>query len=325
MNDYQSKSPVLFIIFNRVDTSLKVLEQIRCARPSRLYITADGPRANRENEIQLCADTRTAVMQMIDWECEVKTLFRSENLGPKEAITGALDWFFTQEEEGIILEHDCLPSASFFKFCDTLLDIYRNDARIWMISGCNFQNGKKWGTASYYFSNLTSGWGWATWKRSWRTYDKDLKKYESSEVREQLQKIFHHPLIVDSWVEIFDLTKTNKIDTWDYQVTFEHLFSHAINIVPNYNLVSNIGFGELAENTTNANSVFASVPLEEITEITHPKYFVPENKADLHILMEELFIENKIQALKKHNSFRRRFKRWLKGLFGRPAPVKERD
>jgi len=315
MTDYHSKSAVLFIIFNRKDTSLKVLEQIRRARVPRLYIIADGPRRDRLKERQLCTETKEAVMQRIDWECEVNTLFHDENLGPKEAISSAIDWFFDQEEEGIILEHDCLPANSFFKFCDTLLEKYRDDKRIWLISGCNFQNGKKWGDASYYFSNLTSGWGWATWRRSWETYDKTLSKYETHEVRPQLEKLFSHPMIVDTWEEIFEQTKAGKIDTWDYQVTFEHMFSHSMNIMPNSNLVSNIGFGELAENTTDANSMFASVPLEEMTEITHPKYFIPENRADTYLLMEEFGIVNRMRALKKHNSLRRRFKRWIKGPF----------
>lgn len=297
-----------------MDTSVKVFEQIRLAKPPRIYITADHARSDRPLEKQLCEDTKKAVMDMINWECDVKTLFRDENLGPKEAISSAISWFFEYEEEGIILEHDCLPSNSFFRFCDTLLEKYRHDSRIWLISGCNFQSGKKWGEASYYFSNLTNGWGWATWRRSWKNYDKELSKYETSEVRTQLEKIFDHPLVVDQWVEIFELTKAGKINTWDYQVTFEHLFSHSINIVPNYNLTSNIGFGALAENTINADSLFASVPLEEINEITHPKYFVPENKADMIILREEFIITERERQLRKRNSLKGRFKRWIKNL-----------
>jgi hypothetical protein len=291
-----------------------VLDEIKQARPARLYITADGPRTSRPGEDLKCNETREAVLAAIDWECEVKTLFREHNLGPKEAISSAVDWFFEYEDEGIILEHDCLPANSFFYFVDNMLEKYRDDTRIWLVSGCNLQNGKKWGNASYYFSNLTNGWGIATWKRSWQKYDKDLSRYNSSEVREQLEKIFDHPIIVDCWVEMFEGTKSGKIDTWDYQVTFSHFFNHSINIVPNNNLVSNIGFGDGAENTIDANSVFASVPLEEIDEITHPVYMVPEKQADLNTLMDEFKINERITYLKKHNSYRRRFKRWLKSV-----------
>ena len=127
---YETKSPILFIIFNRLDTSLLVLEQIRKAKPSKLYITADWARSNRPEELINCKITKETILEKIDWECEVKTLFQMSNVGPKETITSAIDWFFEQEEEGIILEHDCLPDNSFFYFCDTLLETYRNDKRI---------------------------------------------------------------------------------------------------------------------------------------------------------------------------------------------------
>ena len=314
-NLYQTKSAILFIFFNRADTTLRVLEQIKNAKPQKLYLTCDGPRENREGEAARCMMARKAVLEYIDWECEVNTLFREKNVGPKEAITSAIDWFFENENEGIILEHDCLPAPTFFNYCDNLLVKYRTDTRIWLISGFNFNTKKKWGNASYYFSNLTNGWGWATWKRSWENYDKDLTQYNYDEIRQPLEKIFEHPLIVEKWMEIFKDTKEGKIDTWDYQVTFSHLFSHSLTIIPNYNLISNIGFDEFAANTTDSESPFANVPLEEITEIIHPKYMLPEDEADLKTLNEEFRINEKLAFLKKHNSRRRRFKRWFFGLF----------
>jgi len=312
---YQSQSPILFIIFNRTDTALKVMSEIKKAKPARLYITADAFRPDRPEEELLCNETKTAIMAEIDWKCDVKTLFRAKNLGPKEAIASAIDWFFEQENEGIILEHDCLPDNSFFYFCDTLLEKYRYDQRIWLISGCNFQKGKKWGTGSYYFSNLTHGWGWATWKSSWSEYDKQLSRYDSNDIRGQLQKIFNNPLVIDHWVYLFEQTKSGNIDTWDYQVAFAHMLNNAVTIIPNVNLVSNIGFGEKAENTMDINSLFANTPLEEIKEIIHPKYMLPEKEADMNVLMEEFHIEEKLEFIRRHNLKRRRFKRWLKSLF----------
>jgi hypothetical protein len=170
------------MIFRRPDFTSRVFEQIRNVRPARLYIAADGPRSGREGEQQLCIETR-AIIEQIDWDCELKTLFREKNLGCKMAISSAIDWFFEQEEEGIILEDDCLPNQSFFRFCDTMLEKYRNDDRIRHISGCNLQHGKKWGTASYYFSNLTHAWGWANWRRVWKDYDRDLKLYDTKDVK----------------------------------------------------------------------------------------------------------------------------------------------
>ena len=152
--------------------------------------------------------------------------------------------------------------------------------------------------------------GWASWRRAWKTYDKDLSRYQEHEVREQLEKVFNDKFLVDCWVNIFLKTKAGKIDTWDYQAGFTHFFNNCVNVVPNNNLVSNIGFGSGAENTLDANSVFANIPTEEIGEITHPNYMLPEKEADRLILMEEF--KTIAEHQKKHNSRRRRLKRWLK-------------
>ncbi len=307
------RSPVLFIVFSRLDTTLRVLEQIRQAKPPRLYLTADGPRKDRVGEDLKCIQTREAVLAGIDWECEVKTRFLDENVGPKMAISSAVSWFFEHEEEGIILEHDCLPASSFFRFCDELLEKYRNDTRIWLISGSNLLKDRKWNEASYYFSQLTNGWGWATWRRSWEQYDPHLTHYTEEEVHEQLKKVFDDPFIIDTWTYLFTATKSGKIDTWDYQAGFAHMLNNGLNIVPNNNLVSNIGFGELAENTTDAESVFASIPLQEIGTIVHPKYMLPEKEADRLLLLEEF--RPRKEYLDKYNAPHRRLKRWWKSLW----------
>ncbi|WP_214071990.1 nucleotide-diphospho-sugar transferase [Mucilaginibacter sp. dw_454] len=314
--NYQTQSPVLFIIFSRTDTSLQVLERIKLAKPPRIYITADGPRPTVSGEDVKCAETKAAIMGGIDWDCEVKTLFREENVGPKIAISSAIDWFFENEEEGIILEHDCLPADSFFWYCDTLLEKYRNDTRIWLISGSNLLKGKTWGGASYYYSQLTNGWGFATWKRSWDMYDVNLSQFEESEVKGYLEKIFTDIRVIDQWEKLFKETKSGKINTWDYQAGFAHFFNNCLNIIPNKNLVSNIGYGELAENTHNADHAYAGIPLEELNEIIHPKVMLPEKEADHEVLMIEFMPAFEHQkSLQKHNSARRRFKRWAKSLF----------
>lgn len=314
--DYRTKSPVLFIIFNRTDTSLQVLERIRRAKPPRIYITADGPRLNIQGEDVKCAETQAAVMAGIDWDCEVKTFLREENVGPKVAISSAIDWFFANESEGVILEHDCLPADSFFWYCDILLEKYRHDTRIWLISGSNLLKGKKWSDASYYYSNLTNGWGFATWRRSWDMYDVSLAQFEEREVRGYLEKIFTDKRVIDQWEKLFKETKAGKINTWDYQAGFAHFFNNCLNIIPNINLVSNIGFGEGAENTLNAEHPYANIPLEEINEITHPKVMLPEKQADHEVLMIEFLPAfEHAKSLQKHNSARRKFKRWLKSQF----------
>lgn len=306
-----TKSPVLFLVFNRPDTTLKVLNEIREARPSKLYIAADGPRKGNEQDIRLCKET-LAVVSNIDWDCEVKTLFREKNLGCKEAISSAITWFFEQEEEGIILEDDCLPAKSFFYFCDEMLDRYRDDKRIRHITGTNMQLGQTWGDASYYFGLATNVWGWASWRRVWNDYDKDLSKYEAAEVEHQLRNIFEDEFLAAQWFSIFKKLKLKEIDTWDYQLTLINYFNHSLSVNPNVNLIRNIGFRADATHTPDPNATFANLALQEITAITHPKYFLPEKAADYFTFNKELNLD---ERRRKHYSLRRRFKRWLKKLF----------
>ncbi len=305
---YQTKSAVLFIIFNRPDTTAKVFAQIKTARPARLYIAADGPRDSYPQESELCEQTRK-IAQQIDWDCEVKTLFREKNMGCKQAVSSAINWFFDNEEEGIILEDDCLPSHSFFRFCDELLDKYRLDTRIRHISGCNLQRGHIWGNSSYYFSNMTHVWGWASWKRVWKDYDVTLSQYKENEVKEKLADIFDDPLIVESWHHIFKEVKAGKIDTWDYQLGLINFFNNSLSVIPNYNLVSNIGFGENATHSTDTASLFANIPLAEINDITHPLYILPEKRADIFTLNYFFNVE---QRRGRQNPVTKKIKRWLK-------------
>jgi len=302
------KSPVLFIIFNRPDTTKRVFDQIRKAKPPRLYVAADGARPNKPGEEDMCAVTR-AIINDIDWACELKTLFRDENLGCKEAVSSAIDWFFANEEEGIILEDDCLPADSFFNFCDTLLEKYRYDTRVRHITGCNLQLGKKWGSGSYYFSNRTHVWGWAGWRRAWKDYDKDLKKYESADVAEKLKNIYQDPFVVSTLKTIFDEVKAGKIDTWDYQLDFANYFNNGLTIIPNENLISNIGFGAGATHTMDKTSIYANLPLGRIDEIIDPVYAIPEKEADMVVLTRDFDI---VEKRRKHNKLSRKIKRFFK-------------
>ena len=161
MGEFKLETPVLFLVFNRPDTTAQVFEAIRQAKPPRLYVASDGAREDKEGELEKVKQVREIVSQ-VDWNCEVKTLFRDKNLGCKIAVSSAIDWFFEQEEMGIILEDDCLPHPTFFRFCQELLERYRDDERIGMISGNNFQFGRKCTDYSYYFSMYSHIWGWAS-------------------------------------------------------------------------------------------------------------------------------------------------------------------
>jgi hypothetical protein len=310
-NFYQTKSAVLFVIFNRPDTTELVFEQIRAAKPKRLYIAADAHRANVDGEHLLCKETR-AIANKVDWDCELKTLFHKKNMGCREGVSSAVNWFFDHEEEGIVLEDDCLPANSFFKFCDTLLDKYRNDSRIRHITGCNLQQGKKWGESSYYFSNMTHVWGWASWKRVWKDYDKSLKNYKNEEIRERIGNIYSDPLVIESWVSIFNKVKAGKINSWAYPLDFINFFNNGLTIIPNENLVSNIGFDARATHTLDESSIYANIPLHEIDEITNPVFIMPEKQADLIVLTRDFNIEEK---RRKQKLLRKRIQFWFKSLF----------
>ena len=212
-------TPVLFIIFNRPDTTIRVFDEIRKIKPSRLYVSADGPRLNKEGEFELCMETRK-IIEGVDWPCEVYTNFSAKNLGCKQGVSSAITWFFNNVEEGIILEDDCLPELSFFSFCEELLSKYRNTDNIKLISADNFQFGKKFGEASYYFSSFPHIWGWATWRRVWQEYDLEMKTYPDFKKNNQIAEIFESKEIQKFWLKLFDNLHANKVDTWDVQMVY---------------------------------------------------------------------------------------------------------
>ncbi|MBE7176196.1 MAG: nucleotide-diphospho-sugar transferase [Mucilaginibacter polytrichastri] len=290
------KSPLLFIVFNRPDVTAKVWAQIAAAKPARLYIAADGPR--NESDVVLCSETQ-AIFKNIDWDCDVHTLFRETNLGCKEAVSSAISWFFEREEEGIILEDDCLPADDFFSFCDLMLEKFRNDTRIRHICGCNLQHGQKRGDASYYFSRLTHVWGWASWRRVWVDYDKDLIRFSPESPERLMQKVFEDTRVAGAWADIFRRLKRGEIDTWDFQLAFVNLFNNSLSVIPNSNLISNIGFGAAATHTVNTADKNAALPSESLEEITHPEYVIPDREADSYTLVGDLVLPPKRKSLSK--------------------------
>jgi len=267
---------VLFLVFNRLDTTKLVFQAIRQARPPRLYIAADGARENKQGEAKNVQVIRDFIMKNIDWKCEVKTLFRDENLGCKYAVSGAVTWFFNNEEQGIILEDDCLPSQSFFWFCEELLEKYKEDMRVGQISGDNFQKGVKRGVADYYFSIYAHIWGWASWANRWQNYDVNLESFNDAKF---IEEIFDKKSSQQFWVEGFKNMKAGRIDTWDYQWVFTLLKAKQLIVLPNVNLIENIGFGVNATHTTKE-SELANLKTCEIDLKTHPKNVERDIEAD---------------------------------------------
>lgn len=278
------KTPILFIIFNRPETTKKVFETIRKYKPTELFIAADGPRANKIGEKERCEEARK-ITEKIDWPCKVKRLYRNRNLGCKNAVSSAITWFFKNVEEGIILEDDCLPDDSFFDFCNILLKKYRRDTNITHISGNNYQDGIHRGEtyASYYFSKYPHDWGWATWKRAWKKFS--LKIDVSSKIYNKtfskfklLEKIY--------WKSYIFCTNIGWLDTWDYQWLYITLVNGNKSITPNKNLVVNIGIGANSTHTDKANDIVKKTKLESLGEMVCSEKENIDSEADKYTLAE---------------------------------------
>jgi len=279
MSEWQLNTPVAFIIFNRPDTTARIFAEIAKAKPSKLLVVADGPRKDRVGEAEKCAETR-AIINQVDWPCEILTNYSEVNLGCKRRVSSGIDWVFGQVEEAIILEDDCLPDQTFFRFCQEMLERYRNDQRVGMISGDNFQFGTKRSDASYYFSRYNHIWGWASWRRAWKFYDVSMKLWPQFRDDKYLDYFFADKNIKNYWLTAFEATHSGKIDTWDYQWVFASWANNMISIMPNVNLISNIGFGANATHTV-ADSIFSSMPVEPmIFPLRHPDGIYVNVKAD---------------------------------------------
>lgn len=279
------KTPILFLIFNRPDTTQRVFEQIAKQQPLKLYIAADGPRESRTGELDLCEATRK-IVETITWPCEVKRLFREENLGCKKAVSSAISWFFENEEEGIILEDDCLPHPDFFGFCEAMLNRYRNTEKVMHISGNNFQEGVKHGDSSYYFSSYAHIWGWATWKRAWNKYSIGLTQEESTAI---IEVKFKHYLERKYWKMVAAKLHSGEFNTWDYQWTFTLWKHDGLAIIPNVNLVSNIGFGAASTHLPDKDHIFSNMSFSQMGELTFNDALNINEKAD-KITTKKMFI-----------------------------------
>lgn len=277
------KSPVLFLIFNRPDTTARVLDAIRLARPSRLYVAADGPRMGRQAEAALCEQARQLIAS-VDWPCEVKTLFRDQNLGCKKAVSQGINWFFEHEEQGVILEDDCLPEPSFFDYCDELLERYKDDPRVMCISGDNFvaEGGGIAVPDSYYFSSFIHIWGWASWRRAWTGYDVDMKGWSVASCEAMLARRFpRNAPLRRYWLDVFQKVASGGIDTWDYQWTYRCWSQEGVACLPGTNLISNIGFDARATHTLDPENKLANMSVHAMSKpLRHPSQVKPHAVAD---------------------------------------------
>lgn len=279
MNKRQLQTPVAFLIFNRPDTTAQVFAAIRAAQPETLLIVADGPRSDRPTEHLKCNEVR-AIVEQIDWPCNVLRNYSEANLGCKRRVSTGLDWVFSMVEEAIILEDDCLPDPSFFQFCEEVLKYYRDDKRIMMIGGTNYLLDELDIQESYFFSRYYPIWGWATWRRAWQLYDIDMKAWPRLKEQASLNALIPQKFIRRMLSTLFDSAwREGGVNTWDIQWCYTCLLNNGLCAVPKVNLISNIG---VDGTHTSGNTTFNCFPVFTLAteNIIHPDLVYPYYRYD---------------------------------------------
>lgn len=272
-------TPVLLCVFNRPGQTRAAMDRLRAIRPAKLYLAADGPRRGHPTDGERCAEVR-AIASNVDWPCQVRTLFRERNIGCKRSVGGGISWFFEHEEHGIILEDDIVADPSFFPYCTELLDRYRDDERIGIVSGCNFTSGKVTSDDSYLFVRNLNMWGWATWRRAWNLVDLDMSDWNDHRSAAFLRTLYGAPWATQQeWERHFDNTVNRNVDTWDYQVCYSLWRRGLLSIIPSVNLIDNDGMGDAAAthpSAAKAQWLIDSPPRPLMFPLRHP------NEVKLH-------------------------------------------
>ncbi len=281
MRDKSMKTPILMLVFNRLETTKRVFEAIKRAKPEKLYIACDGAREFRDGEFEKVKEVREYILANVNWECEVKTLFQEKNLGCKFAPIAGVNWLLENEEYGIILEDDCLPHEDFFKLCEELLEKYKSNEKIFAISGTNIDVITNI-DSDYFYSLMGGNWGWATWKRAWKNYQSDI----SCLLTEENWEIIKKNLNDNRMYKVLKHHLKNSVDSmnndaWDYQWLFIRLLNNGLSIVPSKNLISNIGFGEDSTHTVDENSPFSRLGTNSLNwPLKCPEIEVPNRRYD---------------------------------------------
>lgn len=267
--------PILLIIFKRKDVALKTLASIKVAKPTKLYIAGDGARLNIADEKEKVDETRKAVLDAIDWDCEVKTRFSEENQGCCNGVYNAINWLFDNEDRGIIIEDDCIMQQSFFRYVDELLERYKDDKRIGMICGANYAKGVEI-PDSYVFSRYKSCHGWATWRRAWKLMDLDMKWRDSPYFNSIISNMGYKAKDLNYWKYRLKAIDLKDVSAWDWQWYFTLAANNMLAINPKYSLTTNIGFGKEATHTSRAINPKEYIAQKDLTfPLVHPLHMTP--------------------------------------------------
>jgi len=271
-------SPVAYFVFNRPRHTRQSFAAIRAQKPPQLFIIAEGPRERHPEDVARCREVRE-IVEVIDWPCTIHRNYSGTNLGCKKRISGGLDWVFSQVDRAIILEDDCVAAPEFFSFCDTLLEVYKDNEKVWVVNGNSYQLKHQRGAASYYFSKYPDCWGWATWRRAWINYEGELPFLEEWIGSERWGAAFPFKAEQQYWSQKFRMVKRRRIDTWDYQWVACMNYEGGLAATPNANLVKNIGCDSEGTHTNECDQECVYDP-SALGTIVHPSEIKADFEAD---------------------------------------------
>lgn len=281
MTKNKFQTPILFMVFNRLEETKQVFSEIEKINPQNLFVAIDGPRIGNKSD-RVAQKQIISLIKSSPLKKNVTWLIRKNNLGCKVGVSSAIDWFFSKIDAGIILEDDCVPNQDFFYFCESMLKVYKNDTRVMMITGTNYQLQTKQIHTDYFFSQHYVIWGWATWKRAWEKYDVNMSSWPELRSLNILSYLSHDYFIKKHFETTFDLIRDDLVDTWDIQWVFACLFNSGLCIVPRVNLISNIGVsGVHATQVTSAH--FRPHFSLDLKDLSSPKYIYPNYAYDLSL------------------------------------------
>ena len=317
------KTPILIIAWKRPKKTEELINKIKQINPDNLYIACDGPKNKNSLEDNKVNKTKELLLGSFEEIRQKKYFFSDNNQGCKIGVSNAINWFFENEKEGIILEDDCIPNLEFFSFCQEMLETYRHDERIWSITGHNQQNKIQRGSGTYYFSKYPRSWGWATWRRSWEKYDRDIKDWPNIKSKGILKNQLNNQREINFWEKILDnIYHYSSPNTWDYQWTLTSFLNSGLTIVPNKNLIKNIGFDEEATHTFfGEQNNFVKTYQEKNNSIfptIHPDYFVINKEADEIVDILEYSGGNKLSKIfiiKKFKNLKAKFFKFKNNIF----------
>jgi hypothetical protein len=309
-------TPVALVLFNRPDLTERVFAEIARVRPPTLLLVADGPRPNRPDDVAKCAAAR-AIVQRIDWPCEVIRNYSDVNLGCGRRTTSGMQWIFGQVDEAIVLEDDTVPCPSFFDFCEAMLERYRDDERVMHVSGDNWL-AERPVAESYSFSRYCLSWGWASWRRAFRLYDPRMMQWPSVRETRWLEDLMTGDTrAVEFWRRIFDATFSDKVNTWDYQWLFTIWLHHGLSVIPCQNLVSHLGFdrNDTTHFQNSAGNPLNNLPTREMKfPLLHPAYMARDVEGD------QLVFDQRI-APKRRSDIRSRLRHTFVNVL--PSPLRK--